>query len=296
MSAIQNEIMEKLKGLLLGISKENVFKLVGYIASFITLLTIIPHEIKPPVVAWTFSFTYIFFLFLSIWREFFISRQLRYAFVMGDFHRISHNIRDLRLKLWDILNSNSGNRFSEEFFLKEIISILTDMSSMFTLLTGTSCRATIKVVKKSGEKVYICTLARDEKSWSDLVHEEDKKRCEDNKDPLEKNSDFYFLYYKYGERGKRWFFSNDLTSLSNYSNSRINGVINKKNWNLPYVSTIVWPIQGKIEGSRYCLGFLCIDSPIKNVFVESSDGEVGSAVADMLFDVLYLYVAAYSNI
>jgi hypothetical protein len=30
--------------------------------------------------------------------------------------------------------------------------------------------------------------------------------------------------------------------------------------------------------------------------VESSDGEVGSAVADMLFDVLYLYVAAYSNI
>ncbi|MEI9810730.1 MAG: hypothetical protein WDO16_24235 [Bacteroidota bacterium] len=119
---------------------------------------------------------------------------------------------------------------------------------------------------------------------------------------IEENSDFKEIcqHIKKGQPDNRHYFSNNLlkSALNGYKNSRFDtGFYNlieknksyatyqliKKYWSLEYKSTIVvaiYPLHPDTE--QELIGFLCIDAPVINAFLEY-DREILSGLADCFF-------------
>lgn len=65
-------------------------------------------------------------------------------------------------------------------------------------------------------------------------------------------------------------------------------------WTLPYVATIVWPVQQKesevlLVEDEGCIAYLTVDSKHRGVFKEQFDLYLGAGVADALFHPLSLF-------
>lgn len=245
-------------------------------------------------------------LFLgTLFREWSIARKERYADVMGRIHMCLHRCRDLqsvllRLRAQIVSGPKPTQRQVEVAGKKLLMDILDDFAGVYSMLTGTNCRACVKTVysNKSAGKLYVQALARD-KASGDACAGLDRLRFDENMDPLEHNTDFVGLYDRYSS-SERCFFSNDLsrefqngyvsTSVAAYK--KFLGTKNGGS-SLPYRSTMVWPIQQK-QGNQdlprdTCLGFLAVDSPSRNVFIRKWDFEIGAGISDSLFHVLKLY-------
>ena len=300
------------------IPDSKIGKLIAWVAAFVALIIVIrdycsiaktQHEV---ITNATISGLLIIFLVYSVYREFTISRKEKYANINSHQHRCIHLLRDLQTI---ILRSQSHSDHSNNISLDTIgscnsilESLLTEFSSLYSMLTGTLCRTSIKSIYEHDNKLYVYTLARDAKS-SDLNSESDMKRYNDHQDALEENEDFNLLYDGFGPN-KRCFFCNDLSSRRNYSTSSyklygfptseisfFDKVISftkvDKNWPLPYNSTIVWPIQQRETNTLKldepeCIGFLAVDSESKNVFKRKWDFHIGAEIADALFHPLLL--------
>lgn len=256
----------------------------------------------------------VFFVLYSIVREALTSRKEKYANINSHRHQCIHIVRDLitYLEKEQCVSHN-------ERTLKQIRSItsqlltkfLNEFAVIFSMLTGTNCRATIKAIYRKEDKLYVYTLARDETSRN-VNWKKDQERFEKDADPIDKNEDFQILYKDYGPNN-RCFFCNDLTIRRNYETSsfdavqqrpamdititsRIRAIFSwKDDWPLPYRSTIVWPTQQspnpEIQINKpECIGFLAIDSESRNVFKERWDFYIGAEVADALFHALRAYL------
>jgi len=250
------------------------------------------------------SLGFFILLFGLIWRELSRIRKEKYANIQEDLHGIQHIIRDQFTILSLMEGASAQDRRLHAHVVRENVQeCLNRFASIFTLLTGTKCRATIKMIEPgaSPDKPVVYTYMRDVDSER-FFDADDLARRDAGSDLLEENTDFSFVF---GEGGERWFFCNDLTAQSNYLNSRdpnlakrnlsgFRGLLNfwrPVDWNLPYRSNIVWPIRQKpIKadlGSEFrFVGFLTIDSRHRGVFDIKFDTHLGASIADSLYYML----------
>jgi hypothetical protein len=263
------------------------------------------------------SITVCTLLFLSfiilIVREITLSRKIKYVSINKYLHNCIHDLRDWSTFLFQKLNDIKSQQINIEdinsISINQLSSMLTELASAFSILTGASCRTAIKTIYEKNGRLYVTALARDKISMQENLNK-DEQRYKDNSDPVNDNEDFEMLYSKFSLK-IRCFFCNDLTKKRFYKNTSfkvygqpsdnidliasINSIIGKsEKWTLPYKSTIVWPIQQ--QGASFltikhkeCFGFLCIDSESRNVFNKDWDIYIGAEVADALYHPLFLY-------
>lgn len=242
-------------------------------------------------------------LFGLLWREMTRIRKEKYANIQEDLHGIQHIIRD-QLAILDLMDGRSRDDVMLHAHIVEgnLQECLNRFASIFALLTGTKCRAAIKMIEPGAtpDKPVVYTFMRDDDSERFSITD-DQNRREAGVDLLEENTDFSSVF---GEKGQRWYFCNDLPAQSNYENSKDKS-LSKRNlsgfrafmnvwkpvdWNLPYGSSIVWPIRHKGNeplGSDFSfLGFLTIDSRHRGVFDVKFDTHLGASVADSFHHML----------
>lgn len=227
------------------------------------------------------------------------ARKQRYADISGRLHIVSLSIKELALKLERARQETRLDKSVLESATERLVGIMDGTAAVFSMLTGTDCRCTIKVVKTDPARTiaWAHTLARDKRSGQQNARRDDE-RSRQRHDVIEKNIDFELLYDdKKIDDG--YYFNNDLpsgeyysTSLERESMSHVWTPQARRQWPLTYRSTIVWPIRqietGR-EGNTHFIGFLAIDSGSPNVFEKAWDTEVGGTIAEQLFLPLWLY-------
>lgn len=249
----------------------------------------------------TVCVSFVLLLIFLVVREVMFARKEKYANITGKLHFCFHLIRDIESFLNELDPSTFRERERERVFTTTtngLITVLDCVATMYSMLTGTRCRATIKTIYEKEGKLYVRTLARDTDSY-EHNSEKDKERSEKNQDAIEENEDFELLYSE-NQPGQNYFFCNNLIQRRNYKTSsfKIYGEPKKemnfyerifcKSWTLPYRSAIVWPIQQR-KNRHFdfdeigCIGFLAVDSESRGVFKKSWDTWLGAGVADALF-------------
>lgn len=227
------------------------------------------------------------------------SRKARYSEATKCIHDALHIARDAYHYLdWCISPERPEVHYQKQLFCSYITNLLTAVSKAFTLVTGTNCRASLKVIGQNQDNtLFVTTLARDQVSSHQCQEKDDR---EATKHLVSKNTDFHLITQ--GELN--YFFHNNLCKYDNYQNTSIDDYtrnMSSKKWPLPYKSTIVWPIRYKRKSDEHDLGkdrqedmygFLTVDSSSRDVFSERYDVEMGAAVADSMFSVLDTYSKA----
>lgn len=270
------------------------------------------HEL---ITRWTITSLLFLLFFGTIIREYLTSRKEKYANINHHKHRCIHLTRDLTTYLQENI-ATADPETVKKMVGMALQQIMNELAELYTLLTGTKCRATLKTVYSRNGKLYVYAMARDGKS-ADTNKKKDKERQSGNLDPIEENVDFSYLYDDFGPNS-RCFFCNDLTTKRNYRTSsfKVYGnppenvsihdrwsqfVRHEKDWPLPYRSTIVWPVQQResrllpLRDTLGCIGFLAIDSESRNVFREKWDFPIGATISDALFHPLKLYASLEKN-
>jgi hypothetical protein len=209
-----------------------------------------------------------------------VRRRIRYANAVVYLHRAQHVMRDASVSL--------DRGASADEIYRMLQSVLTSTAGMFTLVTGAQCRACIKQVHASGEKVTatdadalrsleVSTLKRDEVTGD--------QASDSSRAFVDRNTDFELLFLH--PEKHRWFFANDLEDYArthSYRNSSWDGDAPRD-----YHSTCVWPIQKRDDTNQRnhdIVGFLCVDSLETNIFDERFDFDAGACVADSLYTLL----------
>jgi hypothetical protein len=251
-------------------------------------------------------------IFIAV-RQWSTIRKERYANITPTLHQLMHQIRDVNtfIRTREPTNGTPQDyqRFADDckmFFGR----ILDQLNSIFTSITSTHCRASIKMVYGGGP-LYVYTLARDQGSRQTCL-QLDKRRVEQNLDPLTENVQFARLFDAGDES---WhYFCNDLmtakefcsTSVAAYSPNYAKQLADHRSswlprkWPLPYRSTIACVIrQGPVDLIQNIvpevLGFLTIDSESRNVFEPRWDVQIMFAVADALYGPIRAYLDAQNR-
>lgn len=295
----------------------NIGKWISWLAGLITLLliTVKFFHLADNSAEIIYASTTSFLLIVSIiYLGFYISRKEKYANIGPYRHYCIHVLRDLMtfLESYDGEELTQDNKKAIQSITSNLLKQCMDyLAAIFTLLTGTKCRATIKAIKRVDNKLYVFTLSRDSLSMQ-LNAQNDKKQLEELTDPIEKNEDFELLYEDYGP-DNRCFFCNNLPLRTNYKSSSfdflgkkppkelsylkvfMSFLTKRDDWPLPYKATIVWPIQQSANPEiafkePHCIGFLAVDSESRNVFKRKWDFDIGAEVADALYHVMKQYL------
>jgi len=245
----------------------NTSAFVGLVLASIALFGLTSNEIT--AVIWVYG-AYIFILaFLLVLREYTYSRKARYAESIKLIHQVSHKLRDG----YDMLENHESQSCSDA-----LRDALSSFSTAFSIITGTSCRASIKTIAKNNDIFYA----------QDMCNSNNGFEGSGRKHPISENTDFKKLF----NHSYNYFFSNNLKTESPYENSNWPDVDSKRKSFLKdkrndYNATIVWPIRGKTtEEKPKILGFLCIDSQSKGAFNRRYDIDFGAVVADTLYSFL----------
>jgi len=251
---------------------------------------------------------------LALFRTYQTVRKERYANLTGQYHRIAHAVRDLQTFLERNDPGARGSKKAYEAYLGTskalTVKVLDQLSAIFSQLTGTTCRATIKLTYPiertvKGEKkefLYFYAYARDDASLKRL-RELDNWRVENDHDGHHLNPLFASICDRTGSR--MHFCSNDLKNYPEFISTsatayrRLSSAASDaprnwrerlfgKDWELPYRSAICCAIRqgpfAEIDGADTQIhGFLGVDSESRGVFVERWDAEIVFAVADSLF-------------
>jgi hypothetical protein len=223
---------------------------------------------------------------LLIVQEYRYARKASYSEVTRYFHAAIHFLRDTIDEVPSMSNRDLA---------RSLQRTLSDIATAFALATRTGCRASIKVLTLASDApkdrplnrreiirfLLVRTFARD------TLNEEGQ--VQETPDYVTENTDFLELFNNPKEV---CFFEND--SRTQYRNSHLPGGYDNRrdDWPLPYRSTIVWPIRRvkqTTDGDTQpdLLGFLCVDSGARNVFLRRYDHDLGAAFADAL----YMYMA-----
>ena len=127
------------------------------------------------------------------WRIFVTIKKEKYANVTVHIHATIHGIRDLLTYMDQNIEAATANAASFEPFRQNfrhrMVDILSSISQLFSMVTGTTCRACIKTTFRHENGVYMQTLARDKRS--DTLHfNRDERRRDEFMDPISRNSEF----------------------------------------------------------------------------------------------------------
>lgn len=284
MEAIEKLFRQTWRYLVSKISFMDLMAFVGFALSIAALLK--SQKSIDDSVIWIFGLYILVLAILLAAREYSYSRKARYAEAMRALHRCSHEIRDAN---WGIEENN------HELCMLSVKSALNSLATAFSIITGTSCRACIKIIYHDSTKTpvefYTSTFCRNQKVASSAN--------KDSAAPIEENTDFTILYRQ--SDGENYFISNDLTKRKSYHNSnwpsrhddRAKFIKERK---YQYISTAVWPIRAR-EGDNNpeVIGFLCVDSLARGVFRRRYDIDTGAIIADMLYYMLYEYRNAFAD-
>ena len=179
---------------------------------------------------------------------------------------------------WTMLEGDG----SEETFTEHLRHSLQFLAELFSEVTEQPCRASIKMTSWQNNgtatgDVAIYTLCRSE--------EEDIEYSSDG-DLIRENTDFKRIF----EENDAYFFCNDLPAELG------KGLYRNSHWDratiqaqsFKYRATIVWPISrararmAPPSKEREVIGFLCVDTPTTNAFIETHDVPIGMAFAGAL--------------
>lgn len=223
--------------------------------------------------------------------------------------RFVYAIKALHIAIHILRNEISRTPQSNGALKTTLPEVLGAFKTAFTILINGPCRACIKVIDldiqpgqnvPSGENIiahaYARTFSRDFETQGELVHVEGKT---DN--PVQHNTAFHFLFT---DNRNRCYFCNDLeeearlgqyenTSMIKYAGGVQQEPGSRKSWSLPYRATMVWPIRritsqassgpGIFTGKQDLIGFLAIDTPLKNTLDMDLHFDIGAALADALY-------------
>lgn len=244
-------------------------------------------------------------------------RKERYANIAGQIHRVMHNIRNL-LNYMD--QNNEGMRDRPDDFgpysnmvQDMFVGILTDISGLFTAITGTICRVCIKTISFDADgRPFVVTMARDkssQKKWS----RKDRDRANDFRDRLEENSEFLrMMKLDHGTEGEWCFACNDIKQNYKFRSSSFKAYDPNYQWTtsvkgerypLPYRSTVCGAIgqaptdEVTTPGNRpLMVGFLSVDSESVGAFREPMDIDLIYAFADALFQPVRRYITVFNRV
>ncbi len=207
---------------------------------------------------------------LAVAQEYRYSRKARYAEAAEFFREAIHICQSSELTTVNELTTSASK-------------VCDNLSAAFGMITGTSCAVCIKVIGATGAtepQLAVSTLVRDSKS---------KKRKTDGATHwLRANTAFAWVLSDRDRAKTRFFFDNDLPTRRSYQNTSFEiydkppeirfpfftNKLRRLHWPLPYRSAIVAPIKRSEEAdAKDLLGFLCLDSASKGVFVERYDPE-----------------------
>ncbi|HEY4940569.1 MAG TPA: hypothetical protein VII56_04020 [Rhizomicrobium sp.] len=291
---------------------------LGVVATYFSSFSIFPELWKQDTgllarISLIYFFVFLVVMFLIwAWRIYETIKKEKYANVTDEIHQINHHVRNFISRYSDA--SSADNRSADEYELliramrNDFTLILDRICILFSVITGTRCRAALKSFYSVQDVLYTYTLCRDQKSKDNHLAL-DLKRREINHDALLNNSEFSRMS---DERATSWyFFSNNLTKdknfhstslsaydrkqgLNTYTPSRFAQLFEAPRWSLPYKSTVTCAIRHPAtDDTKYknpqLLGFLAIDSESRGVFNAEWDVNLLFSFADALFHPLNLY-------
>jgi len=198
--------------------------------------------------------------------------------------------------------------FSQDLFKEYMTSSLTAMAVAFSITTRKKCRTCVKLLAQEEGKLCLETLARDRESTKEYRYVDEKPSIflDLNNDNIENQHIANAIL-----AGKKpYYICNDLrlSRRVDYFKSIAENRYRKehaarKDWNLPYLSTIFSPIRylqsldeyGSLglqtpeqNPSKIYYGFFAVDSRDINVFSEL-EHQMTASFADSLFPVLSIY-------
>ena len=154
-----------------------------------------------------------------------------------------------------------------------LLQMVDKYKQAFDDITDSNCRISIKVISIENHQPVLKTIARDTDSSSSI-------RSQRNSRKNYLTNDSASLSIVLGQKG--FYMNNDLSKSKSYKGGGIPE--NKaKEWPLPYRSTLVVPIRNhRTYDSDDIFGFLLIDSDKRNVFDETTDPDLATALAETL--------------
>lgn len=185
--------------------------------------------------------------------------------------------------------------------IRQLREICDELAHVFGMLTGTHCRASIKVnTTENDGQLYVIALARDNLTTRKNPQFDDMRRRQ-KMDRLADNSEF--LRLTQNRDPSYAYLCNDLTRRDGLSWSSINAyqfaqrpelkaskwwhLWGSRNWVLPYASTLTVAIRRNPEvvasDEPIVVGFLAVDSESRGVFRFRWDEHICASVADVLF-------------
>lgn len=182
-----------------------------------------------------------------------------------------------------------------EGIIHMMANLCTDISEVFETIKGLKIGVCIKYINGDISNPYVKTLCRD-------VHTRRRKYSNKECDYVWQNADFAHILKAFNEQrelAELYYFANDLPNQYQYTNTHLDvsglhpGFLprfrRRKQWPLPYKSTIVVPFIS--SDSKQVDGFLCIDSPFYKGFDKSRDVEILQQIA-LLMRELMCYVCS----
>lgn len=245
---------------------------------------------------------------LLAWQECRYARKTKYAEGLFYIHSVVHRLRDSFVLFNNYSASDTGSRtlINKEIF-DEVTKAITTFANAFSLIKSVKCRACIKLIRidETPKKYELLTKEEREKilyveTWIRDSDSEINAHSDEPKHWICGNTDFYRLFSAKNPKTNNYFIENNLPKRHNYKNTsfQMYGEPDGK-WTLPYKSTIVWPIRRmtlrenhdseQLSDNQDVLGYLCIDSNVKDIFNDSYDIHFGAIVADSLFVFLRRY-------
>ena len=292
--------------------------LLAYLHGFGLLAHYIESQDKLHIAANVYLTSLFFIVIILVaWRQWSTLRKEKYANISPLLHQLQHQIRDVGTYI-DLREPKNGSQREYQQFIDNCRimfgQILDQLNSVFTSITSTHCRTSIKLTYKIGASLYIYTLTRDQGSRQKCLVIDDR-RVSENHDPLDKNLQFAKLF---DNSHQVWhYICNDLTRDENFQGTSVTAYApdhatrvptarwrdflpRKRRWPLPYRSTIACVIrQGPFDMCKSIpaevLGFLTVDSESRNVFEERWDVQIMFAVADALYRPIRSYLDAQNR-
>ncbi|HBU79183.1 MAG TPA: hypothetical protein DEF18_13875 [Muricauda sp.] len=188
---------------------------------------------------------------------------------------------------------------SIELIIQKLGFLCDNLSNAFTTVNGNKVGVCIKFIEFKGKRPLVTTLVRDRFSKS-------KNRKTGTADKtehfIELNSDFQFIWENFDNENIETSFYHEkhLPTCKDYKNSRLSSnwkrkykfdffdnYIRRKDWPLPYRSTLVVPIVPLLadeQNQESMRGFLCIDSPREGMFNPQIDVDILKGISDGLYN------------
>jgi hypothetical protein len=248
----------------------------------------------------------------SAYRQWNTIRKEKYANITPIIHQLLHQIRDINTVLQaNQCRSLSQTEYKHVFDVCKLMfgRVLDQVNAIFTSITSTHCRTSIKLLYPVEGKIYIVTFSRNQgakQAWMQL----DKNRFELRHDPLVDNPQFFSIS---SDTNQSWYYiCNDLprdpsflcTSVTAYKPEHATRAVpppgKRPEWPLPYKSTIACVIRQApvdVDGDipSEVIGFLTVDSESRGVFSERWDVPLMLGIADALFTPLQGYLSAQNR-